>query len=434
MRTGIAKKVRAGVRAGVIAAGCVILLASCTHLLQKGTSTPDGFKISPYFVYAPDHHVLMKFAVDDDQMVKPPLLTVNGKAKKYLQQKDKISGLLEADIGAPGCNQNVEVALARADNAGGKTPALKFRIKSFPCSGEEEISFLFIADTHGNASFYAREIPSILERHSDKNFVAIIHGGDWVNEGTNLVSWNQMAQAIGKARVALPIISAIGNHEYHGYRSWLMLPENRELQQKPGSLNNPVIFKKYLFSQENDRIPGYHPRGYYSIHYPQAVLIIINSNLNNPDKRDREKQWSFIKKEISIADLEKKPVIVVSHHSVMGSNIFRINKGEGRLLRERLIPILEKKKIDAEPQVNESGNQLPMRAVLSAHSHLYEMSVKKGIVYLNAGPFGGWPMFGLWGNPYQKESASFTSTYSIVTVSCRGISINTHKQRAGIWE
>ncbi|MGB5219089.1 MAG: hypothetical protein WBN66_12410 [Smithella sp.] len=99
-----------------------------------------------------------------------------------------------------------------------------------------------------------------------------------------------------------------------------------------------------------------------------------------------------------------------------------------------MIPILEEQNQKYKFARNEAERNLPMIAVLLAHGHLFEESEKGGIHYLNAGTFGGWPMFGLWGNPYKKTSGSFTSTYSIVTVSNRGISMKTYRQIAGNWQ
>ena len=419
----------------MVAVICIFLLIGCTHLFQSGTENLNGFKVAPYFIHTPDHHILMKYALAGDQNQKPPVLAINGSVIKYQYQKDKIIGLAEVDIGEVGCDQEVTVALNSAEEKTGENATLNFKIPPFACSADKEISFLFMADTHGNSSFYAREMPFILKRHPDKNIIAIIHGGDWMNTGTDLVGWNQMARRVGEASGAYPILSAIGNHEYHGYTSWAKMQDHRELQQpEQGNSKNPIVFKKYFFSSENDQSHGYHRTGYYTIHYSQAVLIFINSSFNNISEGDREAQWSFIKKELAVAESENKPVILVSHHSLLGSNMFRINKVEGKLLREKLIPILEEQNQKYKFAGNEAERNLPMIAVLSAHSHLFEESEKSGIHYLNAGTFGGWPMFGLWSNPYKKTSSSFTSTYSIVTVCNRGISMKTYRQIAGNWQ
>ena len=429
------KKTKTGVRARIVAISCIFVLIGCAHLFQSGTEKLNGFNVAPYFIYTPDHHVLMKFTLAGDQNQKPPLLAVNGSVKNYPYQKDKISGLIEVDIGEVECDQEVNVSLTSDEDKTQENSTLNFQIPPFSCSADKEISFLFIADTHGNSSFYARELPLILKRHADKNIIAMIHGGDWMNVGTDLVGWNQMAQAVGEASGAYPILSAIGNHEYHGYTSWEKMQDHRELQQaEQGHSKNPIIFRKYFFSNENDQSYGYHRTGYYSIHYPQTILIFINSNFNNISENDRGEQWSFIKRELTVAESENKPVIIVSHHSMLGSNIFRINKVEGKLLREKLIPILEEQKQKFTIAANEVNHNLPMIAVLSAHGHLYEESEKSGIHYLNTGAFGGWPMFGLWGNPYKKTSRSLTLTYSVVTVSIRGISIDTYQQIAGNWQ
>jgi|GEM_PF-1685153 len=422
-------------RAGIVAVSCIFCLIGCAHICHCKTKSFNGFEVAPYFIYTPDHHILMKFALAGDQIQKPPLLTVNGSVKNYQYQEDKISGLAEVDIGAVACDQEVKVALTGAEEKSGDNSSISFQIPSSPCCADKEISFVFIADTHGNSSFYEREMPFILKRHRDKNIIAIIHGGDWVNVGTDLVGWNQMAYAAGQAGSAYPILSAIGNHEYHGYTSWAKMQNQPEPQQpQKGNSKNPVIFKKYFFGSENDQSHGYSRTGYYSVHYPQTVLIFINSNFNNLSDGDREAQWSFIKRELTVAESEKKPFLIVSHHSLLGSNLFRINKIEGKLLREKLIPILEEQRQKFKFTANAVNHNLPMIAVLSAHGHLSEESEKNGIHYLNAGTFGGWPMFGLWGNPYKKTSSSLSSTYSIITVSNRGISIDTYQQIAGIWQ
>ncbi len=420
-------------RAGMVAVSCIFLLIGCAHICHSKTDKFNGFKVAPYFIHTPDHHILMKFALAGDQIQKPPLLTVNGSVKNYQYQKDKISGLAQVDIGAVACDQEIKVTLTGAEEKTGGNSTFSFQIPSYACSADKETSFVFIADTHGNSSFYEREMPFILKRHRDKNIIAIIHGGDWVNVGTDVVGWNHMANAVGQAGGAYPILSAIGNHEYHGYKSWAKMQNQPELQQpQKGNSKNPVVFRKYYFSGENDQSYGYSRTGYYSIHYPQAVLIFINSN--KLGQSDGDEQWSFIKSEIALAESEKKPIIIVSHHSLFGSNIFRINKKEGKLLREKLIPIMEEQNQKYKFAGNQVERSLPMMAVLSAHGHLYEESEKNGIHYLNAGTFGGWPMFGLWGNPYKKTSSSLSSTYSIITVSKRGISTATYRQIAGNWE
>lgn len=429
-------KFKAHLRIGIPVLTCLCLLALSAYSFSDKMEHSGGFKIAPYFIHTPDHHILMKFALAGDPPRTTPLIKVNGNIHPYHYQQDAVSGLVEVDLEAVPCDQKMEVTLTSADDTPPQKTVSRYSIPSFACSADRAISFLFIADTHGNASFFAREVPIILKRHSDKNIISIIHGGDWLNDGADLAAWNAMARAAGEADGGHPILSAIGNHEYHGYTAWEKLQKKRSSdeyrEQQPTEqrkADTPRIFKKYFLSGKNDVARGYNPAGYYTVHYPQAVLIVINSN--QLGEKDGGNPWTFIKRETAAAAAEKKPIIVVSHHSLLGSNIFRINKIEGKRLRENLIPILEEQQKKFKREANGADHGLPMIAVLSAHCHLYEESGKNGIVYLNAGAFGGWPMFGLWGNPYQKTSSSFVATYSIVTVSKRGIAIETHKANSG---
>jgi predicted phosphodiesterase len=416
-----------GRRGRLATVGCLFLLISCAYSLQGETENPGGLIMMPYFIYTPDQHILMKLSPVDNQFKSMPEISVNDRVASYPNQKDEMTGLIEVNLGPMECGRVVEVTLTYTVSRTEKKETLHFQIPSFPCSADQTISFLFIADTHGNASFFAREVPFILSQHPDKNILAIIHGGDWLNEGTDLANWNAMAQAVGSASRGRPILSAIGNHEYHGYSSW---NERHKQEQDPSHI--PVIFKKYFMSIGDTQASGYQPTGCYSIHYPQTALIFINSN--RLGKPYRDEQWSFMKKEMDRATAEKKPMIVVFHHSLLGSNLFRINKAEGKRLREELIPVLEEQVQKFQPAATGSGRSLPMLVVLSAHGHLFEVSGKQDITYLNAGPFGGWPMFALWGNPYKKTSRSLTSTYTIVTASSRGISLESHYQSNRNWE
>ncbi|MEK6623426.1 MAG: metallophosphoesterase, partial [Bdellovibrionota bacterium] len=355
----------------------LLLLLGCTSYLHEQDHLPF-FKIFPYTIVSDDNEVFIKFEVNASLPLKVNEVSIT-------PAKNKIISL---SMGKLECDKTLKLQISDART---REEIFSRELPRIPCDDSSPIYLGFISDTH---SYFTDQHK--LRKMLDKNWEygntnLLLHGGDIVHKGGQIEEWEEFFASASPALSYRPIVSTIGNHEYQG------------LGFVPGPPRVPWQFEKYLRGKTL-------PRSSFVISLPQCNIIIFNSNLNRMSSIDKDEQWGFIEKEMKRALAYKKAIIVLLHYPVFTSNIFKKNKPEMLELKARLVPLLEKYKV-------------PL--VLSGDVHLYERSEKERVNYLTAGAFAWHKMLSLWGNPYQKFSKSFVTTYIWLKVTKQKIHIKT---------
>ncbi|MGE5856252.1 MAG: metallophosphoesterase family protein [Syntrophaceae bacterium] len=182
---------------------------------------------------------------------------------------------------------------------------------------------------------------------------AVFSTGDQVNDGRVQQEWVVFNEIIAPIREASEFYPLLGNHE-----------RNAEL-----------YFKNFQLSG-NER--------WYSVRKGPLLFLMLDSNgLIGPGSN----QHAWLEKQLQNVPGDVKFVAVVFHHPVISSGPYPDEKN----LRKRLLPLLEKYRVDV---------------VFVGHEHVYERSLKDGITHVTTGG-GGAPLhLKLRHNPYGQTFAS----------------------------
>lgn len=228
-------------------------------------------------------------------------------------------------------------------------------LKNIPCNGTQDVvRFAFLADTQEGPKTTADFI-NIIDK-MDNN--ALIFGGDFVQDGSDVDDWEEMLRAVNQATSHRLMIPVVGNHEYRGD-------------------NKTPNWKKYF---------GFDAGlAFYSTWIGPAKIIVINSSFED-DPTLVVRQLIWLDKELAHPAPWK---IVVFHHPAYSRSIMYTStfpKREYKFLRDLYLPLFEKYKVDL---------------VLNGHSHIYERSFRNGIHYITTGAAGGKQGIRGADNPYE---------------------------------
>lgn len=182
---------------------------------------------------------------------------------------------------------------------------------------------------------------------------AVFSTGDQVNDGRVQEEWVVFNEIIAPIRETSEFYPLLGNHE-----------RNAELYFK------------------NFQLPG--NERWYSVRKGPLLFLMLDSNgLIGPGSN----QHAWLEKQLQNVPGDVKFVAAVFHHPVISSGPYPDEKN----LRKRLLPLLEKYRVDV---------------VFVGHEHVYERSFKDGITHVTTGG-GGAPLhLKLRHNPYGQTFAS----------------------------
>lgn len=266
---------------------------------------------------------------------------------------------------------------------------------------DKDLVFIFIADTQVNHSEHAKAaaiIKTINATSSDIRFV--LSGGDMVDTG-EIEQWKTYREvaSIGYSS-DIPIVPVIGNHEF--------------------IYNTDLSFFNKVYSTE-----GTSTRNYV-LDYHHAVLIVLDSNINEMTEEQKTEQLRWLKSTLKQFE-GQKTMLVAFHHAVYTSGSGQYTplpslRGCVQYITKNWTPLFE---------------QYGVKLVLNGHEHLYERSLvhlnvkegSEGVHYLAVGPAGGAPwaaMEGSYRNPFAQKIVENTRTVTKIRVSAGGeISITT---------
>jgi predicted phosphodiesterase len=256
--------------------------------------------------------------------------------------------------------------------------------KIFPASlcykrtHQEDFSFGFISDTQEHLSRH-KKISKVIEEHQKNSPLQfILNAGDIVQNGSVKENWESFFKGGSEYIRKVPLIAAIGNHDYRGH--------------KGSSL--PILFKKYL------RWEGSQKDGNLHFAFPEFELLVFNSNFIEMSKQKQERQWTWLNLQLAKVKKRKKPAVIVTHFPVYSSSLNRFTSRSVAILRKRMPSLLEK---------------YGVKLFLAGHTHMYERSLRNGITYLVAGPAGGRINSPSFKNPYVQYINSDVLSFTKIT-------------------
>ena len=321
------------------------------HSLSE-TLDSDSFKILPYLIKKSHHQVHLRFQTKSSQKIY---------FKRDTSNLSKIKTQSEGLTTLPTSNQKCGLPLRLSLNDDKNNTLYERTLKPFPCNPSEAFSFAFISDTQKNPEKHNKMAKLLLERIKDRPIGFIINGGDIVQDGSVEEKWTSFLDASLPYSQLFPIVPILGNHDYWGY-------DRADKADDIDSKFTPTLFNKYLGLEEDNK------HGYYSLDYPQFKLIVLNSNFPKLSEKIIKEQMEWTKKELQKSKEKQQAVIISFHHSPFTSNVFYYGP-VAIAFRNKWIPLFEKSGV--------------VKLILNGHSHLYERSLKDGIMYVVAGPFGG---------------------------------------------
>jgi len=216
--------------------------------------------------------------------------------------------------------------------------------------------FAFISDTQSNPQVSEPLIDMIIERKPN----LLLSTGDETGNGSEYDSWaREFFRPLRRLIINTPLFVAIGNHEYSGI-----------------GCGNPQPWFERFESIPNDGHKGY----YYAFTYGDARFIMLNSqeSIGCNDVVPGTAQFDWLLKELDSEEFKKADFHFIFMHKPPYSQTWSGGYYDGEpSLREYLVPLLEKYKIDI---------------IFSGHTHTYERGQwprPGGTYYIIAGGAGG---------------------------------------------
>lgn len=354
----------------------------------------DKYSIRPYTLRTDSGDIILKFKLKEKSRLLIKILDLFGVESESLNSNNEYKDynpkvVHSINLGKQECGTKLNLGIFGED----RSVKIERKIAKYPCTDsliDEEVVFGFITDTQSSMRRYGRMVDYIIQRKDFKKYSFIVNAGDIVNVGDKKRQWNDFFN-IGYPYISkVPLVAAIGNHSYMGYK------------------NGPAItpfFKKYL------RWEGAEEFGGVSIKYPQFNLIVFNSIMEKLPKNLVEKQWIWVEKKLREAQESGKPTVFTMHYPPFSSWVFS-ESARAQLLRNKLVPLLEK---------------YGVKLVLNGHTHFYERSHKNGVTYVTGGPAGGTLAINVMGrkNPYSVFKKFMVSTLSEVRIDSKQIKFKT---------
>ena len=356
------------------------------------TLNTDSFDILPYLIKKNKNQVHLRFQLKSSQ--KLFFKNNSSHLTKINSTEDELTTLSSIN---QKCGHPLKISL----NDDRENPVYKTELKPYPCNPGEAFSFAFISDTQKNHQKHNKMAKLLLDRIKDRPISFIINGGDIVQDGSAEKHWTSFLNASVPYSQMFPIVPIIGNHDYWGNAYADSADDSK-------AIFTPKLFNKYLGLEEDNK------HGYYALDYPQFKLIVLNSNFPKLPAKVINQQMEWTKKELQKSKKKKQPVVTSFHHAPYTSNIFYYGP-VAISFRNKWIPLFE-----------ESG---VVKLILNGHSHLYERSLKNGIMYVVAGPFGGsknW--LPKMNNHYRLAMHPEKDTFSLFKITNETIEMETFDQ------
>ena len=341
-------------------------------------SNQQTFFIAPYLLKKAHNQTQLRFQIEGNASF------INSLDNEEVKATEKV--LTSIPLQKQSCDEPQKMNLLNT----GKESLFEVDLPPYSCDPEIPIQFAFISDTQKYPNAHNKMAQLLFNRVQNDPISFIVNGGDIVQDGSVESKWQNFLKASIPYSQSIPIVPVLGNHDYWGHS---------------GEEKVPLFFKKYLMTEDDQS------DGYYTLDYPQFKLVVLNSNFPKLGEEKIGLQKAWLEKELEKSKKKDQIVIIAFHHSPITSNFFYYGP-VSVAMRKSWIPLFEKSGV--------------VKLVLNGHSHLYERSLKNGIMYVVAGPFGGQKNnFPKLKNYHRLSIHPNTHTYSLFYVSKKNIAMET---------
>ena len=369
----------------------VLFLILILSLRLEADHPKDIFVVWPYTLRGNNGEVLLKFKLSVPKRI---ILKVKMGNEQSLEEKETPLNLnpnkvYSFKLGKQKCDNFIEYSLIDIEDPGKVFD--KHILKSFGCRESRfGFKFGFMSDTQEDDGRHAKFAKIVKKHVQNEKLSFILNTGDVVQNGGKEDEWVSFFEAGRPYLSKTPLVAALGNHAFY--------------KEKNHKRSTPYHFRKYLRWLKSPRL------GNLSLEFPKFTLIIFNSNFTRLRKHQEIIQWKWFEEKLRVQSKKEKPIFVAMHYPPISSSAFHLS-GSAKILRKRLVPLVEK---------------YGVRAVFAGHTHLYERSLKNNIHYFISGPTGGRFMRSTFANnDYNKVLIENTETFSIISVTKKYIYFKT---------
>lgn len=192
-----------------------------------------------------------------------------------------------------------------------------------PRDDDVATNFLYFGDVQEGFDRFESVLDAALRERPDPDFIVL--AGDLVSRGNDSDEWDHFFAVLGDTARSIPLVPALGNHEYE--------PDD-----------SPAYYLSAFRLPENGP-EGMPPERAYHFTYGGNTVVVLDSNENT----DAQAEWL----ETVLADAEEAFTFVVSHHAAYTSRPGRYYGS----VTETLAPVIE------------ASGKVAM--VLQGHDHAY---------------------------------------------------------------
>ena len=350
------------------------------------------FKVSPYSI-TDNQNMFLAFEPKQDSLLIIDIQDKTGIKKiTKLFKKDQIA---KVNLGIRQCDNPIDYKITKKNS---RSEIHRSSIPPYSCKVHDQVSFLFVSDTHNNHE-KQRKMAGFILKKLPQNTSFVLHGGDWTHHGGYKREWYGIFDSFKSIFSKLPIIGIIGNHDYKKDKLIESIPEN---------------YHHFLGTSPTQDNFGNKMYG-----FPQFNIIAFNSNLREMDNESRNINITWLKRALKKSREQNKKVIFSMHHTPYSSSVDAIRENS-RHARKMIIPHLES-----------SGNVI---MVLTGHLHMYERSYKNGIHYITTSCITGKRNVYSRHNKYGNFLNTLACTFSIITAGNNWSKILTYDDKGQMVE
>jgi acid phosphatase type 7 len=250
-------------------------------------------------------------------------------------------------VSVDGLRPGTEYAYALGDGAPGGWSEWK-TVRTAPAR-PDRFGLLYLGDAQCGLESWGRLLHRAYEHRPDVG--AILLAGDLIDRGNERTNWDHFFLRAGDVFEHVPLMPAVGNHEY--------------LDQ------GPRLYRS-IFDLPKNGPPGIDANLVYSFEYGNAFIAVLDSTLAVSDPALARKQAEWLDEALARTSAAWK--IVMFHHPVYASHPTRENPS----LRDAWVPVFDQHHVDLVLQGHDHAylRTYPMRA------HRRVASAAEGTVYI----------------------------------------------------
>lgn len=290
--------------------------------------------------------------------------------------------ILRHRVRVDGLEPDTRYAYAVGDGSPGGWSAWQ-SIRTAPAS-PRDFSFLYMGDAQCGLERWGEILHAAVERRPDAGF--LILAGDLVDRGNERSNWDHFFLRAAGAFDAIPLMPAVGNHEYLD--------------------RGPEIYRG-TFDLPRNGPPGVDPNLAYAFEYSDAFVAVLDSTLALYDPGAARSQADWLDTALSRTRATWK--FVTFHHPIYASHVSRENPP----LAPAWVPVIDKHHVDL---------------VLQGHDHAYlrtypmregrpVATTAEGTVYVVA--VSGEKFCEQRARPYSERGFTDLATYQTIDVKVR---------------